>query len=320
MPTIESIAAGCPNCKKDKFELRLFKDEGIGVAKCLNCERNHLLLDSGDYWFDVIQRGYPRVSRCTCKSTSFQVHFNYSFRDCGDVEHIELCSTCSSCRKTKRQMNLDIDYSPTRHLVTTPLVFCKNPCILYDLKDLSLYATPADIARVTRFLRADGACHFAGRLRRDAGWSSLQQLGGDEVEPLIQSDDFVTSRYLMIYASPNPISVEPVAIETSKKEDAFWKREEIIRISSPTKMILGPINSVSHRGLLYYIKFANEYVRKERAVPKSGKFLKLTGQLLAWLEKEFVNWRGPLCFDNPSENVRLFGDEFRSRTKQRRKK
>ena len=143
----------------------MLKDEGVATARCVACGSHFLLLDSGDYWFDVIQTGYPRVTRCSCKGTAFQLQLEYYGRAGGDVELVRVGTRCTACRETQRRMNVEIDYSPTRRLLERPLTRCKNPEIFYDLKELSLYATAADIARVASYLAEQG-CSFAGMVRR----------------------------------------------------------------------------------------------------------------------------------------------------------
>jgi hypothetical protein len=63
-------------------------------------------------------------------------------------------------------------------------------------------------------------------------------------------------------------------------------------------------------GLLYYIKYSNEYVEDDTVVQKRADFCAATGALLQWLDASFVSWRGKLCFDNAAEHLRLFGDRF----------
>ncbi len=49
MPQPKMIVARCPQCAGETFGLRLVKDEAVGVAKCLGCDRDFLILDSADY-------------------------------------------------------------------------------------------------------------------------------------------------------------------------------------------------------------------------------------------------------------------------------
>jgi hypothetical protein len=310
MPLARSIHLVCPNCNREQFEASVLKDEGVGVIKCLQCGRDYLLLDSADYWFDVIQqRPYPRPIRCGCKGTAFQLRIDYEFRDDGDVRSVEVWSTCTACGKSRMQSDAEIDYSPTKRLVDEPLTFCKNPKVHYDLRELSLYAKRADIAEVARFLGKDAGCQFAAALRLNGEWS-VRQLDFNEAEQTILKETGPSCCYLWIYAFPHPIKISANAVGTARKEAVFWKRQEIIRISSPINMQFDSINAVP--SLLYYIRFSNESVKNERVVAKSKRFLGLTARLIEWLHTEFVTWRGSNCFDNEQEHLRVFGDRFRS--------
>jgi hypothetical protein len=310
MPLARSVHLVCRNCLCEQFEASVLKDEGVGAIKCLQCGRDYLLLDSADYWFDVIQqRPYPRPIRCGCKGTAFKLRIDYEFRDDADVRSIDVWSTCAACGKSHRLFAADIDYSPTRHLVDEPLNFCENPKILYDLRELTLYANRADVAGVARFLGNDAGCQFAASMRLNGEWS-VRHLDFDEAEQTILKDTGPSCCYRWIYALLDPIEISASAVGTARKEAAFWKRREIVRISRPTNMLLDPINRVP--SLLYYIHFSNEYVKNESVVAKSERFVGLTARLIDRLRTEFVTWRGSNCFDNEQEHLRAFGDRFRS--------
>jgi hypothetical protein len=310
MPLARSIEIVCPNCSHEQFEVSILKEEGVGVIKCLQCGRDYLLLDSADFWFDVIQqRPYPRPMRCGCKGTAFRLTIDYKFRDDGDVGSVAVRSTCAACVKTRRQFGAEIDYHPTKQLVDEPVTFCKNPKVQYDLRQLTLYATRADIAGVARFLRKDAGCQFAGSTRLNGEWS-VRNLDFSEAEQIILNDTGPSCCYRWIYAFDAPIEISANAVDTARTEAAFWKRQEVIRISFPTNMLFDTTNRVP--SLLYYIRFSNEYVEKERVVAKSQRFLGLTGRLIEWLHTEFVTWRGANCFDNEQEHLRAFGNRFRS--------
>lgn len=297
-----SVDLKCAKCQGALFELRILKDEGLAAARCEQCDRNYLLLDSEDYWFDVIQKGFPKISRCGCKSAAFKLRCEYSLRDDGDVAAIVVWTTCSSCGKTKRQMNLDIDYGPTQRLIDQPLVYCRNPRILYDLREITLYATPEDIARVAAYLEDEAACAFHGAIRVGEEWV-VRELGIEDVKGTI-----LGGRYVWIYASPIAAHLSLPETDTARSESSFWKHNEVVRISSPTSM-----NWKSATALLYYLQFSNEYVGDERIVPKSARFRKMTSQLLDWLASQFVSWRGRHCFDNPAVHQKVFGERFRAK-------
>jgi hypothetical protein len=311
---MKSIKVICPQCGGREFEIRVVKDEGIGAAHCVKCESSFLMLDSGDYWFDAIQRRYPPLSRCSCKGTAYGLAFAYSFRDDGDVKLVRVSSTCASCGSTSRKMSINIDYSPTNQLLEQPLQYCKNPKILYDLKELNLYVERKDVVGIARYLCDGAGCILAGCLRNENEWA-IRQLGTNDLHRVIQEDRSLSngSRFLWIYASPEAVTVPDAAVESRKREETFWKRHEIIRVSSPTRM-----HFASGEGLLYYIQFSNEFVENESAVPKSGHFRELTNKFLDWLGANFVSWRGKYCFDNQTEHNRIFGDIYHLKGDKRR--
>jgi hypothetical protein len=309
----------CPKCRGAEFELRVLRDEGLAATRCLKCSADYLLLDSKDYWFDVIQKGYPRLTRCSCKNESFRLRINYNFRDDGDIDYIEVHSICSECGKTRRQLDFEVDYSGTEHLFNMPLVACKNPKILYDLKNLNLLITSAGIARIIDHLAHKAKCEFVCCVRRGDNWINIRQ---DAAEVMATTDK---GKYLFIYSMPKRINVAEDDVNTIKKENAFWKRSEVIRISSKEHVCTlgGNVCYCSHPpdpgfteiGLSFYIDFSNEFVDGEKIISKSEGFRKANAGLLAMLRDEFVSWRGPNCFDDPDVNVRVFGDRFRKKAK-----
>lgn len=117
MPDQSTVQLSCPSCHGEQFEIFVLKDEGVGAVKCVSCDKNYLLLDSADFWFDVIQgRPYPRLSRCSCKVTNHQLTAEYSFGDDCQVRSVNVDSKCGMCGKVRRQLALDIDYAPTNKL------------------------------------------------------------------------------------------------------------------------------------------------------------------------------------------------------------
>jgi Zn ribbon nucleic-acid-binding protein len=324
---LKTSSPECPKCRSAEFELRVLREDGLAAARCVNCAADYLLLDSKDYWFDVIQKGYPRLTRCSCRNESFRLRIDYSFRADGDIDYIEVHSTCSACGKARRQLDFEVDYSGTAHLFKRPLVPCKNPKILYDLKNLSLLVTLPDMGRIVDHLAREAKCGFVSHVRRGDGWKSIRQ-GASGTKATISRGG-----YLFIYASPSRIEVPEEQVSTVEKEDAFWKRAEVIRIGTKTHVCtyrLGrgapdicycsdpPTDAgYSEVGLSFDIDFSNEFVRGEASLSKSEPFQQVTAGLIATLKGEFVSWRGPHCFDNPDVNVRVFGDRFRKKPRSR---
>jgi hypothetical protein len=303
--TMQRVLA-CPECTGEEFAISLLKDDGVGVAKCGGCARDYLLFDSADYWFDVIQQRYPRTRVCSCKGSAFRLRGDYWMREDGDIHTIQLWSTCAQCAKAKRELTLDIDYSPTQSLLDQPLVHCAKPKLLYDVKDLGLYATPERIAGVVRYLHEHERCTYVGVLRESRQWVRRTLDGPTAIATVLcaEAPDGLSS-FLWIYALPTPLDVPPEAVATAKQEDGFWKRNDVIRIGSPMQVIWG-----GERTKLYAIQFANERVDGDAVQPKSQAFRAATGRLMQWLAKEFVSWRGPSSFDDPVVHAQAFGDRF----------
>jgi hypothetical protein len=307
VPPASSVQLTCPSCSSREFEIRALKDEGLASLRCVECHRDYLLLDSGDYWFDVIQGGYPRTKRCRCKSTSFRTRCDYEYWDDGGVRFIEVFATCVACRKVTKVLDTEIDCGDTNSLVTEPLKYCKNPKILYALHLLNLCVSGQDIASVVDFLYEHHHCTFYARLRQNSRWVTFKIDQEEVKQAIFQSAKRSTPAfYLWIYAAKHDLEIPDAEVESMKSEDVFWKRHELIRISSPTHISLGQ----GEESLDYYINFSNEYVENEEIIPKSGGFSELTISFMGWLATRFVTWRGPLCFDNPEEHVRQFGERF----------
>jgi len=205
-------------------------------------------------------------------------------------------------------LETDINYSGTESLVEQPLRYCENPKILYALQKLSLYAKRDDIARIINFLGASCGCSFVGWIRKDDAWVK-QALTREQAEETVcpVAGSRKPPAYLRIYAFHSSFEMPDAGVTTVKDEDLFWKQHEIIRVSSPTHIGIG-----GKLALLFQIDFANEFISGPKIVPKSDDFIEMTSSLLRWLKAEFVTWRGPRCFDNAAENIRIFGNRFRN--------
>lgn len=113
----------CLKCRNDKFELRVLREDAVAAARCATCSANYLLLDSKDYWFDVIQKRYPRITKCTCKCESFQLRIEYNVRaDDDEIDYVVVYSICSTCDKSQLRLYFDVDYGGTSHLLKKPVV------------------------------------------------------------------------------------------------------------------------------------------------------------------------------------------------------
>lgn len=294
-----SLDLRCPSCGAAAFEVRVQAEEGVAAARCTACNRNHLVLDSEDYWFDVIQSAMPRIRRCTCRAAAFALSCHYEYRTDGDVRRVELRGACTSCSKARSLMSVDIDYGDTADLVDRPLHFCATPDLRYDLREATLYATPSDIAGIVAYLADAHGWTFACWRREEGHWVP------GALDAAAACDAVLAERYLHIYASPALLDIRPEQVETARLEAAYWKRHDVVRLSSATHMRFD-----RGAGYLYYLKFANEYIDGGAVAPKSPPFRAATAALISWLGERFVSWRGKNCFDNADEHRRLFGERF----------
>lgn len=299
-PTTRALR--CPSCGGAAFEVRVQAEEGVAVARCVACDRSHLVLDSEDHWFDVIQAAMPRVRRCPCKSTAFALSCRYDYRPDGDVRQVELQGTCTSCDKSRRLMSVDIDYGGTADLVDRPLRYCQTPDLRHDLREATLYATPEDIAGIVDYLADTRGWTFACWCNEQGDWV-LRRLEAAAVRDIILS-----GRYLRLYASPAPLEIGAGQLHKARHEAAYWKRHDVVRISSAFHIWQG-----RELGSLYYLNFANEFVDDGAIMAKPATFRATTAALMAWLGERFVTWRGKACFDNAAEHQRLFGERFANR-------
>jgi hypothetical protein len=299
----------CPFCSAPNFEIRTLKEEGLANLRCVACDRNHLLFDSPLYWFDAIQSAYPPVLKCRCKSTSFQVTCDFEYRQTGDVEFIAASTTCAACSFLRDLLTLDIDYSPTDHLLLQPLTYCPNPKILYALKDLTLYITHEDSARIIEYLASQHHCSFMAWIHSGGQWVKRPHSAA-QLAAMIRADAKTPgiSSYSSIDAIFPAFPVPDDQSQTLEDRDLYWKRNPVVHLTSPFSIHLSTASP--QNASLFYIKFSNEFIDGDKLSPKPAAFLNATTALLHWLQTHFVSWRGKSSFDNPSEHKRIFADKY----------
>jgi hypothetical protein len=113
------------------FQIRLIKTEGIGLVTT-KTGKNFLILDSFEYWYDIIQEGYPKTKKCICKNDWFKLKFKYYYREqCEDIKRVEVKTFCENCNKSSAVLDIYIKYSPTEQLIKNPVVFPKVCSIIH---------------------------------------------------------------------------------------------------------------------------------------------------------------------------------------------
>jgi hypothetical protein len=84
---------------ENEFQVRFLEDEGVGLLTT-KTGINYLVLDSLDYWYDLIQDEYPKKKKCKCKNEWFTIKFTYtSVLNSEDIKEVGIETTCTSCKK-----------------------------------------------------------------------------------------------------------------------------------------------------------------------------------------------------------------------------
>lgn len=274
----------------NEFQIRLLKDDGVGLLTTKN-EENYLILDSIDYWYDLIQNEYPKKKICSCKNDYFYVHFNYIPRqETEDIREVRIISTCTKCKKVSRPISIDIDYSPTIELIENPITFCEKPNIKYKLNELTSYWSGDNLKDFLQFifldLKLNVYCWFS---QHPENKRKFEKVSFDKAIQIIT----VNHRYLNFYFSVHELDTSTYIKLTDDNgvylNEGIWRRDEIIQLTAPF-VIMG-------YGLLYYINFCNQYLDKGNAKDKSEQFETITTKLKIWLKEKFITKRGPNSYD-----------------------
>ena len=269
-----------PN-REDKFQIRYFPDENAGILTS-RAEKSYFILDSQEYWYDLIQEQYPSKQKCTCKNDFFKVVFAYTPRKgTDDFQTIELISQCTECKKVKTFGQIDINYSPSQQLFEQPITFCEQPKLKYKTYSISGYWAKEALLELTEFLAANQPFIYLWYWNQTDQKRSFHQVNIAELTSLLSSED---TRYLAIYFSSEPLeTIENNSVRDKKGayvDRNIWRKKEIILINAPIK-----IGFPDSRDL-YYMEFCSEFLTSNgEIIPKSEPFCKFTKELLKYSKK-----------------------------------
>lgn len=274
-----------------EFQVRLLKEDGVGLLTT-KTEINYLILDSLDYWYDLIQNEYPKKKKCSCKNEWFFVQFKYIPRqETDDIREIQVLITCTECKKNSKAILIDINYSPTQELFDNPITFCEKPKIKYKFKELNSYWTSDDLKTFLQFifieLKLNVYCWF------DQHTDNTRRFEKVTFEKAIQITT-VNHRFLNFYFTLNELDTSKYIKYNIEGEgiyvnEGIWRRDEIIQLAAPIVML--------GYGVLFYINYCNQYLDKGEVADKSKDFENLTTQITNWLKQNFITKRGKNCFD-----------------------
>lgn len=270
----------------NEFQIRLLKNNGVGLLTTEN-EENYLILDSIDYWYDLIQNEYPKKKRCSCKNEWFYVGFNYIPRhEADDIKEIKIITTCTVCNKVSTPISIDIDYSPTEELIANPITFCEKPNIKYKFTELTSFWTKNNL---------DSFLHFTiNELQLYAYFWYFKMPEKIRVFELLTIDKALkkNGNFLNLFLTKKKLEISEIIKGENEDgllvESDIWRKEEIIKLSSVNMYEIGP---------LYYINFCNQYIDKGNVLDKSEEFETITKLLKNWLKENFITNRGTKCFD-----------------------
>ena len=257
-----------PDGEKD-FQVRYIQDESVGVI-CTPTGKSYFLLDSADYWYDLIQEKYPPVMKCSCKNDRFNLAFDYTPREgTEDFREINITCSCTVCRKAKRLPTIEIDYSPSAQLFDHPITVCKQPKIKYKTYSLAGYWSEDELVGMAEYLLEKGLFVYCWYWDSKNAKRCFKELSETELRSFLTGNG---ERYLAIYFSTETFDNIPRQIASDGKgiviQQDIWRKNDIF-------MLHGPFMVVSH-GMFYQMDFCSEYIDKDgNIVPKSASFCAL---------------------------------------------
>lgn len=211
-----------------------------------------------------------------------------------DYYKIDFITICNTCGIEKKQFGFSIDYSPTENLYESPLVFCSNPKIKYELFQINSFWTSVDAINLVKFLNDNGLKIFVLYIKDKE--KVLEEISVTDANRFIES-----AKYLKILFSKDDLNIRDI---NNKNHGELWRNFEIIELNFPMNIQYG----INDLGTLYYINYCNEYIKESKIVSKSKEFKILTKKLTKWFKDNYYSGRGKQCADNAEEYYRLFGN------------
>ena len=257
-----------PDGEKD-FQVRFIRNENVGVI-CTPTDKCYFLLDSADYWYDIIQEKYPPIMKCSCKNDRFNLTLYYTPRmDTEDFREISIDCSCTVCQKIKRLSTIRIDYSPSSQLFDRPITFCKQPKIKYKTYSLDGYWSNDELIGMAEYFLKKELVVYCWYWDSQNGERRFKKISETELYSFLTGNE---ARYLAIYFSEEPLDNIPMKAGADGKgvvvERELWRKNRVV-------VLHGPCMVMSY-GMLYHMDFCSEYLDKDgNIVPKSISFCTL---------------------------------------------
>jgi hypothetical protein len=273
-------------CSRAIFRVRVDAAEQVALLTC-DAEHSSFLLDSADYWGDVLQNGRPKEKKCRCGEKRFVVTLDYAFREAGtSVQAVEVGLACAACRARRTPVTFEIDYEPTDSLVDAPLVPCAHPWLKAKHVEITALWKEADLEELVAY-----AAGLDASIVLAAGWRERPVVL--ERRRLFDQVDF---------DRPYDVFMTNASVELPEKLRDAWRRAPVVHVGSPIHM-----RYRTGEGDLYYVHYAEERLEGPSVVAQPVSFVAYARGLVHWLRERFVSERGKNTADNPEEWQRLRG-------------
>ena len=257
-----------PDGEKD-FQVRYIRDENVGII-CTPTDKSYFLLDSADYWYDLIQKRYPPIMKCSCKNDRFNLKFDYTPRlGTDDFREITIKCSCTVCQKSKRLPPVKIDYSPTAQLFDHPITFCKEPIIRYKTYSLAGFLSDDELVSMADYLLKRSLFVYCWYWDSKNAKRCFKEISETELYSFLTGNG---ESYLAIYFSNELL--DNISLQNASDGKGVVIRQDIWR-KNCIFMLHRPFLVVS-RGMFFQMEFCSEYIDKDgNIVPKPATFCAL---------------------------------------------
>ncbi|MBQ8414617.1 MAG: hypothetical protein IJX58_05165 [Clostridia bacterium] len=266
---------------EDEFQIRYIRDENVGILTSRS-GKSYFILDSKEYWYDLIQGKYPSKQKCSCKNDFFKVRFDYLLRkETDDFSSVELISQCTECGKIKKFSRVDIDYSPSSHLFENAITYCEQPKIKYKTYNIGGFWEKGALFELIEFLAQKQLLIYLWYWN-ESGKRCFKQVDFVELTKFLSDEN---SKYLGIYFSFEPLEqISNISYQDEKGiyiDRNLWRKKELIKIDSPIRVM-----SDNRIKLCYNMEFCSEFLDSNGMVNfKSDDFCKLVKALLKYIKE-----------------------------------
>lgn len=266
---------------ENEFQIRYISDEGVGIVTTPT-DKSYFILDSAEYWYDLIQERYPPIKKCSCKNDRFNLVFDYTPRaGTDDFKEINITCKCTACQKLKKLPAIKINYSPSTELFNNPITFCKTPKIKYKTHSLMGYWSQEELSDIIRHFFESGLSAYCWYWDSKNDKRYLEEMSKKELHTFLSDD---SKRCLAIYFCEK--SLGDVFAHSQCDENGIiiewdiWRKESVFMLHAPFL--------VESYGMFYHISFCSEYLDKDtNVVKKSPSFSKLTQEFLKFSKNLF---------------------------------